>query len=203
MPSLATIYRRYQGDPHPALNRLRRGDGGRFVPGVGPVPNHVMLLGEAPGEDEVVAGRPFVGRAGKILNEWMTEARLDRRELFVTNSVKYRPVKSKGQNRRPWTSELEVSRRYLDHEIAIVRPQWIVALGGTALKMLWLDGLASPPKVTEAHGGVFFHTKNFTRIFVMYHPAAVLHDESKAADAIADARELGRIIRVDGSWPGD
>jgi uracil-DNA glycosylase len=156
-----------------------------------------VLLGEAPGADEAAAGRPFVGPAGKQLNQWLSIAGLDRQELFVTNSVKYRPTKSTGANRKPWKSELQVSTKYLVMELMVVRPKWIVALGSTALTMLWLDLLDPAPQISNVHGTELKVTGRYRpyRVFAMYHPAAVLHNESIVDVAALDARALGVAVR--------
>lgn len=191
---LPQVYRQYQADVHPALRKLRDGDGGRFVPGVGPRRADVMLLGEAPGQDEAREGRPFVGAAGRVLDGWLAAAGMHRETVFITNSVKYRPVKSTGANRKPSVGELEVSRRYLQMELGIVRPRWVVALGSTAVRMIWLSEPDRAPQVTKVHGETF--TRFGRSIYVTYHPAAVLHDESKADAGQADFKRLGKMIRA-------
>lgn len=193
MASLSTVYRRLQDDMHPAMDRLRRDAEGQFVPGVGPVPARIMFLGEAPGTAEERNGRPFCGPAGKVLNEWCELAGLLRGKAFVTNAVKYRPQNSRGDNRKPWVSELEVNQKYFSAEVLLVRPQWIVALGSTALQMLWMTEVGPAPKISEVHGREV--TTGDQRIFALYHPAAVLHNEDLLDIARADARTLGDHIR--------
>lgn len=193
MPSLSTVYRRLRDDPHPAMDRLRRDAEGQFVPGVGPVPARVMFLGEAPGTAEERNGRPFCGPAGRVLNEWCELAGFDRRQCFVTNAIKYRPVNSRGDNRKPWRSELDVNQKYVALEAILVRPQWIVALGSTALTMLWLDELGPAPKITDVHGTEI--TTGDQRIFALYHPAAMLHNEDLTAVCSMDAERLGAALR--------
>jgi DNA polymerase len=195
--SLSTLYGRLQDDEHPAMDRLRRDAQGQFVPGVGPVPARIMFLGEAPGAAETRNGRPFCGPAGKVLNEWCQIADISRADCFVTNSVKYQPVNSRGDNRKPWKSELEVHTKYLAAETVLVRPQWIVALGSTALTMLWLDLLGDAPKISDVHGREIPITGRYraSRIFALYHPAAVLHNEDLVDVARMDAQRLGDTLR--------
>lgn len=186
-------YKRHQADPHPTLVKLRR-DGGRLVPGSGPVPARVMIVGEAPGVQEVKQGKPFCGPAGAVLDEWLALAEIRRADCFVTNAVKFRPVDRDGGNRTPRVAELQVSRELLALEATLVRPDWIVAMGNSAVKALWADKLAPAPSMAQAHGEVFM--RHMRRVFVMYHPAAVLHDESKLDVGRADARELGRLVNI-------
>jgi DNA polymerase len=190
--ALTHAYSKHQEDTHPALVRLREGDG-RFVGGRGPAPCRVMIVGEAPGAQEVVSGKPFCGPAGTVLDGWLMLAGLFRDECFITNAVKYRPADRYGHNRTPRLPELQASRLVLATEATVVNPQWIVALGSSAVKALWSDRNGAPaPKMSDAHGQVFL--RHGRQVFVMYHPAAVLHDESKLDTGLADAREFGRLL---------
>lgn len=192
---LERAYRRHQEDDHPTLVRLRAGDG-RFVPGVGPIPARVMFVGEAPGETEAHQGKPFVGPAGSILDGWLSLAGLNRREVRITNAVKYRPADRYGHNRTPRVGELDVSRDLLALEATVVSPEWIVCLGTTAVKALWnphgRQQRTPAPTMTTGHGQVY--DRHGRSVFIMYHPAAVLHDPAKTELALNDAREFGRLL---------
>src|SRR5205807_6176118 len=109
-------------------------------PGEGPAPARVMFVGEQPGNDEDLAGRPFVGPAGRMLDRAIADAGLDRDDIFVTNAVKHFKFEQRGKRRlhkRPNAYEIERCRWWLDLERRIVRPQIIVALGATAARSLF------------------------------------------------------------------
>jgi len=111
----------------------------RTVFGEGPVPALLMLVGEQPGDQEDLAGRPFVGPAGMLLDEALREAGLDRRAIYVTNAVKHFKFVMRGKRRlhqKPNTIEIDACRSWLQREIAAVRPQVVVALGATAARAL-------------------------------------------------------------------
>src|SRR5437016_6167088 len=112
----------------------------QVVPGEGPVRAKVMFVGEQPGNDEDLAGRPFVGPAGRVLDRAIVEAGLDRTTIFVTNAVKHFKFEPRGKRRlhkKPNTYEIERCRWWLDLERLIVKPDVIVALGATAARSLF------------------------------------------------------------------
>src|SRR6201993_1501184 len=130
------------------LGALREAEGGctrcplyrdatQVVPGEGPSRAKVMFVGEQPGNDEDLAGRPFVGPAGRVLDRAIVEAGLDRTTIFVTNAVKHFKFEPRGKRRlhkRPNAGEIDACRWWLDLERAIVKPRVIVALGATAVR---------------------------------------------------------------------
>ena len=111
----------------------------QVVPGEGPAPAALMLVGEQPGDQEDLAGQPFVGPAGRILNSALGQAQIPRADVFVTNAVKHFKHEMRGKRRlhkRPNAHEIERCRWWLERERAIVRPAAIVALGATAARSL-------------------------------------------------------------------
>lgn len=139
---------------------------GKAVPGEGnPDRPDVMFVGEAPGRDEDVQGRPFVGRAGQLLDKMIAAMGYRREEVFIANIIKCRPP----QNRTPTPEEMEVCIPYLRRQIAFVRPKTIVALGATAFKGLSGDPLAN----ISRHRGTWC---SFEGIPMMptFHPAYLL-----------------------------
>jgi uracil-DNA glycosylase family protein len=107
--------------------------------GEGPVGARLMLVGEQPGDQEDLAGKPFVGPAGKMLDKALAEAGVDRTEVYVTNVVKHFKNEPRGKRRlhkKPNRSEVEVCKVWLDQEIALVRPQLVLAMGVTAAAAL-------------------------------------------------------------------
>jgi uracil-DNA glycosylase family 4 len=157
----------------------------KAVPGEGPVQAEILLVGEAPGRDEDLAGRPFVGRAGSILDRCLGEAGIDRSRVFITNVVKCRPPK----NRRPKKDEVEACRNYLESQIELVQPKVVCLMGNAAAKaVLDVEG------VTSLRGQVFRDL-----FLVTFHPAAVLRNgnlkEALVSDLLA-AREKAEGSRV-------
>jgi DNA polymerase len=111
--------------------------GTQVVPGEGPAGASLMLVGEQPGDQEDMAGRPFVGPAGRILDAALAQAGIRREDVFVTNAVKHFKHEMRGKRRlhkRPNAYEIERCRWWLERERAIVRPAAIVALGATAAR---------------------------------------------------------------------
>ena len=144
----------------------------------------VMLIGEAPGEQESLQGRPFVGKAGKNLDGFLSVLELKREDIYITNVVKIRPTKvsDKGRvsNRPPNKEELALFTPYLMEEILLVQPKMIVTLGNVALK-----ALCGPKAIIgDMHGRetrvTVKHEKQegeFT-LFPLYHPASIIYNRS-------------------------
>lgn len=135
-----------------------------MVPGKGPIPAAGMIIGEAPGRDEVKAGEPFVGRAGKLLTSALQALGVSRDEVYITNVVKEIPLDSNDKIRRPFDSEIEAWRPILEGEIQNVAPEAILVLGRTATQALTsIDGERVPfgSKVgniyTAMHPAAFFY----------------------------------------------
>ncbi|MFD1565845.1 uracil-DNA glycosylase [Haloarchaeobius amylolyticus] len=155
-----------------------RFDRERFVPGAGPLAADVMLVGEAPGKQEVKQGEPFVGQAGKQLDRALEAIGLDRAELYITNLVKVRPP----ENRDPYVAEIEAWWPVLEAEIERVDPTVLVPLGSFATDEL----LETDETITELHGQQF---ERQGRIVVpAFHPAAALYDRSKVDAVESDLR---------------
>ena len=139
----------------------------------------MMIVGEAPGASEDKAGRPFVGRAGRFLDELLAEAGLDRGSVYITNVVKARPPK----NRDPTKAEVEHWMPVLEQQLALVAPRLIVPLGRHALAHFAPDA-----KISDVHGTLLLERER--ALFPMYHPAAALHATKLRQTLIEDARRL-------------
>lgn len=150
------------------------------VPGEGDPKARVMFIGEAPGEKENELKRPFVGAAGKLLDDNLQMIGLPRESVYITNVVKYRPP----ENRDPTPAEKEQCMPWLMLEIALIRPSVIVPLGRHALWHFFPE-----LKISEAHGRAFPLTDDIT-IFPIYHPAAALHSGGLRSALQADFRKL-------------
>jgi uracil-DNA glycosylase family 4 len=154
------------------------------VPGEGSLNTEIMFVGEAPGFNEDKQGRPFVGQAGKFLNELLAEAGLRREDVFITNVVKCRPP----NNRDPLPFELHACRPYLERQIALINPRVIVTLGRYSLGTFFPGDM-----ISRVHG--MLREKDGRYYYAMYHPAAALHQESLRQTLINDMRKLGRYLQ--------
>jgi uracil-DNA glycosylase family 4 len=149
-----------------------------MVPGEGNPDADVMLVGEAPGASEDKQGRPFVGRAGKLLDQVLEAAGLVREDVYITNVVKARPP----NNRDPRAGEVAHHMPWLEAELALIRPRLVVPLGRHALAHF------SDTKITEVHGTEL--TEKGRTLFPMYHPAAALRGGGLRDVLFEDARKL-------------
>lgn len=141
----------------------------KVVPGSGPCPASIMVIGEAPGKDEDAAGSPFVGRAGRILDKALADAGISRADVYITNIVKCRPPK----NRRPRADELSACAPYLENELRAVRPSVICLLGATVARSLCGD-FDKMRDVAGTRTTMALGELNVTAL-VAYHPAACLY----------------------------
>lgn len=167
--------------------------------GEGPIKPRLMLIGEAPGAEEAKSGHPFVGKAGKQLDALLLAAAIDRAEVFVTNTVKYRPVNIKNgrsSNRTPAADELRAGLPLLEKELAAVKPQVVATLGNTPLKAMLLLSGQEAATVGEAHGKMLSLTlkSGTVQLFPLYHPASVIYNRNLAETLENDMRHLGRIL---------
>ncbi|MGQ9459685.1 MAG: type-4 uracil-DNA glycosylase [Candidatus Bathyarchaeaceae archaeon] len=144
------------------------------VPGEGNIDATVMFVGEAPGYWEDVKGKPFVGAAGKLLDEMLSEVGFSRGEVYITNVVKCRPP----ENRDPLPSEIETCTPYLDRQIRIIEPRFIVTLGRHAASHILPKAGFETGSITEIHGRVYEANLLGLKVFIipMYHPAAALYN---------------------------
>ncbi len=141
------------------------------VAGEGPSTAPIALVGETPGDEEDKAGHPFVGPAGALLDDALQAARIDRKEVFVTNAVKHFKWEPRGKRRlhaKPSSREIAACRPWLEAELELMRPRVIVCLGATAAQAL----LGRNFRITQRRGEVL--TGSFGNDVATYHPAAVL-----------------------------
>lgn len=148
----------------------------RFVPGHGPPDADVMLVGEAPGADEVEQGEPFVGSAGGRLDSILEDLGVDREELYVTNVVKVRPP----ENRTPRKGEIDAWMPVFEAELDAIDPDSIVPLGTTATRAV----LGTSDGITDLRGTT--QERDGRRVMPTFHPAATFYDTSKRPDLEAD-----------------
>lgn len=156
----------------------------KAVPGEGSKTAKLMFVGEAPGEQEDVQGRPFVGAAGKLLTELLASIGLRREDVYITNIVKCRPP----NNRPPRKDESAACRPYLDRQLALIHPSVICPMGNSAIHAL----IDSDESVTALHG-IPFEVGSIT-YFPMYHPAAALYTLGLRRVMEEDFKKLKRLL---------
>lgn len=157
-----------------------------LVFGVGSEKAEVMFIGEGPGEQEDIQGIPFVGPAGKLLDDMLAMIDLDRSKVYIANIVKCRPPR----NRDPLEGEQSACMGWLERQIKLIDPKIVVCLGRIAAKALIDENF----RITREHGQFF--TLKGRRYVATYHPSALLRDVSKRPDAFMDLREIRKEIRA-------
>ena len=157
-----------------------------LVFGVGREDAEVLFIGEGPGEQEDLQGEPFVGPAGKLLDDMLEMIGLDRSKVYIANMVKCRPP----HNRDPLPEEQQACAPWLRRQIALLDPKLVVCLGRIAAM-----GQIDPDfRITRQHGQWF--DRDGRRWMAIYHPSALLRDPSKRPETFMDLRELRKEIRA-------
>ncbi len=152
--------------------------------GVGPEDARVMFIGEGPGENEDLQGEPFVGRAGKLLDDMLELIGLDRTKVYIANMVKCRPPK----NRDPLPGEQAACAPWLERQLELIDPAIIVCLGRiAAMRFIKPDF-----KITREHGQWF--ELDGRRVMALYHPAALLRDPRRRPETFDDLKRLQAAI---------
>lgn len=156
--------------------------------GVGPEQATLMVVGEGPGADEDAQGEPFVGRAGKLLDEMLAAIGRSRREnTFIANVVKCRPP----GNRDPEPDEAEACRPYLEQQIRLVKPRLIVALGRVAAQRL----LSTDQPLGKLRGPMHHYGPDRTPLLITYHPAYLLRSPREKAKSWEDLKKVWRFLQ--------
>ena len=153
--------------------------------GVGNPDSPIMLIGEGPGEQEDLQGEPFVGAAGKLLDDMLKLIGLDRTKLYIANIVKCRPPR----NRDPLKEEQDACIGWLDAQMDAIKPRVILCLGRVAAQRI----IRPDFKITKDHGKWF--RLGDTRMMAIYHPSALLRDEHKRPETFVDLREFRAYLR--------
>jgi len=165
-----------------------------LVFGEGPKRPRLMLIGEAPGEQETLQGRPFVGKAGKNLDRFLELAELRREEIYISNAVKYRPTKTgktgRISNRPPTKDEIALFRPWLIREIEEIAPQLIATLGNVPLHAV----TGGRQTIGEVHGRLIPAGETGLALFALYHPASLIYNRSLESVYEADVRALAERI---------
>ena len=172
--------------------------GTQTVFGEGARASDVMFVGEQPGDQEDLAGKPFVGPAGRVLDEGMVEAGIDRRKAYVTNAVKHFKWQARGKRRihqKPNAIEMAACRPWLEAELAVVKPRVLVLLGATAAQSL----LGSSFRVTKMRG-VPVESELAPNVIATVHPSSILRAPDEEArsqamrDFVADLKVVAKLL---------
>jgi uracil-DNA glycosylase family 4 len=174
-------------DLYEEINNCRQCDIARYrthaVPGEGAEDADIMFIGEAPGWHEDQQGRPFVGPAGKFLDELLGLIGLKRSQVYITNVIKTRPP----SNRDPLPQEIVNCRPWLDKQIELIRPRIIVTLGRYSMALFFPGkSIGKIHGTAEKRDGIIY--------FAMYHPAAALHQQSLRETIKADMLKIPRLL---------
>ena len=154
------------------------------VPGEGNVNAEIVFIGEAPGKNEDLHGRPFVGAAGKKLDDALESSGLVRNDVYITNIVKCKPPK----NRIPNYEEKTMCSNYLEYELSIINPKIICLLGNTAFNTI-LDG----KEISKNHGKLIYRKKR--TYFVTFHPAAIIYNQKLKKIFNDDIKKLVNVLK--------
>ena len=155
----------------------------KVVPGEGAEDADILFIGEAPGWHEDQQGRPFVGPAGLYLDELLASINLKREQVYIANVIKCRPT----GNRDPLPSEIHNCRKWLEHQIELIRPRMIVTLGRYSMAMFF-----SGKSISKIHGTA--QKRGDVIYYAMYHPAAALHQQSLRQTIEADMLKIPSLL---------
>lgn len=155
----------------------------------------LVLVGEAPGAKEIELGRPFVGQAGKNLDEFLEILGLERGDIYITNVVKIRPYKinektGRKSNRPPNKKEIEKYGKYMEEEIRAIQPKVVVTLGNVSLRAVLKDQKAT---IGEMHGEPIPYEGYY--VFPLYHPASIIYNQELKKTYIEDLHKLKDFIK--------
>ncbi len=179
MASLSEVYRQIAECRDCGLHIQRN----RVVPGEGAESATIFFIGEAPGWHEDQQGRPFVGPAGKFLDELLASIGLVRSEVYIANVVKCRPP----ANREPLPTEIKACQKWLDLQIELIKPRLLVTLGRFSMAKFF------PGKtISKVHGT--WYRQNGVTYFAMYHPAAALHQDNLRQTLIEDMKKIPPLL---------
>ena len=186
--------RAYQRELRAFLAGVLPGAENALVFGEGPDHPVLMLIGEAPGEQESLQGRPFVGKAGKNLDHFLELAGLCREEIYISNAVKIRPTKisktGRVSNRPPTKEEIALFRPWLIREISEIRPRMIATLGNVSLGAV----TGSKQTIGQVHGTIVPAGETGLPLFALYHPASLIYNRSLESVYEQDVRTLARTL---------
>ena len=155
--------------------------------GEGNPETNIMIIGEAPGKEEDESGTPFIGRAGKLLDEILFYLKLDRNQIFITNTIKCRPP----ENRNPTAEEISACKDYLKNQITQIKPKLLILLGKVAANSILQEDIS----MSDMRRKIFDKNEYDLPIFVLYHPAFILRSPSQKKNLWEDIKFLENYIQ--------
>ena len=163
-----------------------------YVVGDGSPKSNILFVGEAPGYNEDVQGRPFVGKAGKILDELLLSIGLGRNDVYISNILKCRPP----NNRNPLRAEIESCTEFLDKQIEIIQPIIIAPLGNFACSYIFEKFGLNYDKIGAVHGRIFSVNTLFGKIHIipLYHPAVSTYNPNTKKTLLEDFKVIKKIL---------
>lgn len=179
MSALSDLYAEIERCQDCELGKLRT----RAVPGEGPEQTEILFIGEAPGWHEDQQGRPFVGPAGKYLDELLATIGLKREQVYIANIIKCRPP----GNRDPLPGEIQACSKWLDRQIELLRPKMIITLGRYSMAKYFPN-----QSISQVHGKA--KKQGNIIYYAMYHPAAALHQGSLRKVIETDILKIPKIL---------
>lgn len=162
----------------------------QVVPGAGNLEAEIMFIGEAPGKNEDEQGVPFVGAAGKFLDEMLDAIKLKRGDVYIANTIKCRPP----QNRDPLPQEKEICWQWLEKQIKVIQPKLIVTLGRHSMNLFLPE-----QKISEVHGKALRREiPNLGKqvFFTLYHPAAALYNGGMRETLMKDFKKIPKVLML-------
>jgi DNA polymerase len=191
MNAIADQVRNLDGSP---LYEFRLENNYQPVIGEGNLDADIVFIGEAPGKNEALSGRPFCGRAGKILDELLEEAGLRREDVYITNIVKDRPP----NNRRPTNKEVEIYSPFLIRQLEIIQPKVVVTLGNTSTRFVfdYLHVVGAFSAFGEVEGRQFemFLDGHRMLLYPLYHPAYAIYQRTNLPKMRERFRQIPSIL---------
>jgi uracil-DNA glycosylase family 4 len=159
------------------------------VVGEGSLDVRVMFIGEAPGFNEDLQGKPFVGKAGKVFDELLKSIGIDRKDVYITNILKCKPP----ENRSPKPEEIKSCTPYLDSQIAIIKPMIIVTLGSFSMSYIFNKFGLEQGKISNLHGRDFKITNlaGIEKVIPLYHPAVATYNPGMKSILLNDFKSIG------------
>ncbi len=157
---------------------------GLLVPGEGSANSKIVFIGEAPGKEEIKTGRPFVGRAGKLLRELIASIGLKPEDVFITSAVKYLPK----NYTTPKEKDISHGKIHLEKQLEVIKPKIVVVLGNTSAISLFQQKVS----ISEKHGTTL--TETGRTYFLSYHPAAPLYSPKLRETIFKDFKKLQKLI---------
>ena len=167
----------------------------KVVAGGGPTDAKILFVGEAPGYNEDQQGLPFVGKAGKILDELLMSIGLNRDQIYIANILKCRPP----QNRNPLKSEIEACTGHLNNQMELIQPKAIVPLGNFAASYIFGKFGLNYDKISRVHGKIFRINTVFGKITIipMYHPAVATYNPNTKNTLLDDFKTIKKVVELE------